>query len=154
MYLILLILHSLLRWFLLISLIYTIYRSFDGWLKNKTFSKMDETLRSTTTTLTHIQLIIGILLYIISPLIAAFFRNFKDLVHNREIRFFGIEHNIMMLAAIIIITIGSIIAKRKSLDQDKFKTIAIWFTIGLIIILISIPWSFSPLAGRPLFRFY
>ena len=104
---------------------------------------MDETLRSTTTTLTHIQLIIGILLYIISPLIAAFFHNFKDLVHNREIRFFGIEHNIMMLAAIIIITIGSIIAKRKSLDKDKFKTIAIWFTIGLIIILISIPWSFS-----------
>lgn len=58
----------------------------------------------------------------------------------------------MMLTAIIIVTIGSAKAKRKSTDKEKFKTMAIWFTIALLIILTSITWSFLPIAGRPYFR--
>jgi len=58
----------------------------------------------------------------------------------------------MMLAAIIIISIGSGSAKRKLTDREKFKTMATWFTIAFIIILISIPWKFSPFATRPYFR--
>ena len=81
-----------------------------------------------------------------------FMKNFKEAVHQKDIRFFGMEHSIMMVVAIVLITIGSVIAKRKSTDQDKFKTVAIWFTIGLIIILISIPWTFSPFVSRPNFR--
>jgi len=57
-----------------------------------------------------------------------------------------------MLTAIVIITIGSAKAKRKTMDKDKFKTMAIWFTIGLVIILTSVPWWFSPLVNRPNFR--
>ncbi|MEJ7740420.1 MAG: hypothetical protein WKF97_23625 [Chitinophagaceae bacterium] len=62
------------------------------------------------------------------------------------------EHITMMLTAIIVITIGSAKTKRKSTDQEKFKTMATWFTIGLLIILTSIPWPFSPLTSRPFFR--
>jgi len=58
----------------------------------------------------------------------------------------------MMITAIVIISIGSAKAKRKHTDNEKFKTIAIWFTIGLLIILASVPWAFLPFASRPYFR--
>jgi hypothetical protein len=57
-----------------------------------------------------------------------------------------------MIMAIIIITIGSALAKRKSSDKEKFKTMGLWFSIALIIIFIAIPWPFSPFANRPYFR--
>lgn len=152
MYQILLTLHSFVRWFVLASLLLAIYKGYKGWLTSKPFSKYDNKVRHWTATITHIQLCIGLWLYFISPIINYFLHNYKDAVHQREIRFFGMEHNLMMLAAIIIITIGSAKAKRKPTDQEKFKTMALWFTVGLLIILLSIPWPFSPLASRPLFR--
>ena len=59
-----------------------------------------------------------------------------------------------VLIAIVFITIGSAKAKRISNDIKKFKTTAVWFTLGLIIILISIPWPFSPFDARPLLRIF
>jgi len=97
-------------------------------------------------------LIIGLWLYFISPIVAYFLYNFSTAVHNRQVRFFGMEHVTMMLTGIILITIGSAKAKRKTTDKEKFKTMAIWFTIALLVILSSVPWSFSPLVSRPLFR--
>ncbi len=152
MYSILLALHSLIRWLVLASLLFAIYRGYMGWLTNEAFSKLDNTLRHWTATIAHIQLIVGVSLYFISPLIYYFLHNYKDAVHQRQLRFFGMEHSVMMIVAIIIITIGSMRAKRMPSDKSKFKTIAIWFSIALIIILISIPWPFSFLAGRPYFR--
>ena len=58
----------------------------------------------------------------------------------------------MMLIAITVITLGSVKAKRKNTDRDKFKTMAIWFTVGLLLILMSIPWGFPPLVSRPYLR--
>ncbi len=152
MYQTLLAFHSLFRWLVLASLLFAIYSGYKGWLADKPFTKFDNSVRHWTATIAHIQLIIGLWLYFISPVIDYFLHHYKDAVHEREIRFFGMEHNIMMIAAIVIITIGSAKAKRKSTDKEKFKTMAIWFTIGLLIILVSIPWKFSPLASRPYFR--
>ena len=95
---------------------------------------------------------LGLWLYFISPIIRYFLNNFKDAVHTREIRFFGMEHIIMMLTAMALITIGSAKAKRKQSDIEKHKTVAVWFTVGLLIILIAIPWKFSPLVSRPYLR--
>jgi cytochrome b561 len=144
--------HSLIRWFVLASLLLAIYKGYNGWFTNKPFSSFDNKVRHWTATIAHIQLCVGLWLYFISPIIDYFLHNYNEAVHQREIRFFGMEHNLMMLTAIIIITIGTAKAKRKSTDQEKFKTMALWFTVGLLIILLSIPWSFSPLASRPLFR--
>lgn len=152
MYSTLLAFHSLLRWLVLASLLYTTYRAYKGWFSGKSFSAFDNSVRHITATIAHIQLIAGLWLYFISPVIKYFLNNFKDAVHERPIRFFGMEHSTMMLAAIIIITIGSASAKLKNTGKEKFKTIAIWFSIGLLVILISIPWPFSPLVSRPYFR--
>lgn len=144
--------HSLVRWFVLISLFYAIYRSYNGWFKNRTFSRLDNAVRHWTATVAHIQLVAGIWLYFASPIVDYFLHHYKDAVHQRGIRFFGMEHSSMMFISIILITIGSAKAKRKQTDTEKFKTMAIWFSIALLIILVSIPWPFSPMAGRPYFR--
>lgn len=152
MYAFLLSLHSLVRWFVLAGLFFSIYRGYRGWLGNKSFTKTDNAGRVTAATAAHIQLVLGLWLYFISPVVSYFLHNFGIAVHQRVIRFFGMEHITMMLLAIVLITIGSAKAKRKSADKEKFKTMAIWFTIALVIIISSIPWSFSPLISRPLFR--
>lgn len=152
MYVTLLALHSFTRWLVLSSLLFAIFRSYRGWLLKKPYLRFDNALRHTTATMAHIQLVLGIWLYFISPIVFYFIHNFNRAVHERAIRFFGMEHITMMLIGITVITIGSIKAKRKTTDMEKFKTMAIWFTVALLIILSSVPWSFSPLISRPNFR--
>jgi hypothetical protein len=152
MYPTLLALHSLVRWLVLTSLLYAIFRAYNGWLSKRVFSRFDNAVRHWTTTIAHIQLILGLWLYFISPIVAYFLQHLSTVMHERAIRFFGMEHITMMFIGITLITIGSAKAKRKTTDQEKFRTMAIWFTIALLIILSSVPWSFSPLISRPNFR--
>lgn len=152
MYAIILALHSLIRWLVLASLIFALYRAYRGWLSNKSYTKTDHYAMVAATTSAHVQLVLGIWLYFISPIVSYFLQNFSTAVHERGTRFFGMEHVTVMLIAITLITIGSAKAKRKQTDKEKFRTMAIWFSIGLLLILSSIPWSFSPLVSRPNFR--
>ncbi|ASU36550.1 hypothetical protein [Mucilaginibacter xinganensis] len=152
MYLILLAFHSLVRWFVLASLLFAVYRACRGLFGKKSYTNTDEKTRIVTATIAHIQLVLGLWLYFISPVVNYFLHNFKSAVHERQIRFFGMEHITVMLTAIVLITIGSAKAKQKATSHEKFKTMAIWFIIALLLILSSIPWSFSPLISRPLFR--
>ena len=154
MHLTLLTLHSLVRWVVLASLLFAIYRAYRGWFFRKPFFSFDDSVRHWTATISHIQLIIGLVLYSISPIIDFFLHNYKAAVQQRQFRFFGMEHSLMMLVAIALLTIGSALAKRKTEDGEKFKTMAIWFTIALLVILVSIPWPFSPLTSRPFLRFF
>jgi hypothetical protein len=149
MYPLLLTVHSLFRWAVLASLLYALVRAYRGWLTRAPFSKLDNTVRHTTATIAHVQLLIGLGLYFSSPLANYFWDSTKAALRQREIRFFGLEHPLMMFVAITLISIGSALAKRKTESQAKFKTIAIWFTIGLAVLLLSIPWPFSPWASRP-----
>jgi hypothetical protein len=152
MYFTILLLHSWVRWLVLISLLVAIFRAYQGWLGNRLFTAFDNTLRITTTTIAHVQLLLGIILYIISPVVRYFLQYFKTAVHQREIRFFGMEHITMMLIAIVLLTIGSVRTKKQRTSRQQFKTMAIWFSIALLIIFLSIPWHFSPFTSRPYFR--
>lgn len=153
MYSVLLSIHSLMRWLVLISLVFAVYRSYSGWRANKSFSSFDNRIRHITATIVHIQLMLGLWLYFVSPVVDYFLKNFKEAVHMREIRFFGMEHITMMVVAVTLLTIGSVKAKRADTDQKKFKTMFVWYSISLLIIFLSIPWSFSPFTSRPLYRF-
>lgn len=145
-------LHSTVRWFVLLSLLYSIYIAYKGFYSGKIFSKTDNSIRHWTATIAHIQLIIGITFYTQSPIIKYFFNNFNVAIQDFEMAFFGLIHGVLMLIAIVILTIGSAMSKRKATDREKFKTMLIWFSTALFIILIAIPWPFSPLAHRPYFR--
>lgn len=145
-------LHSIMRWLVLASLVYSIYRAYKGYFSNSEFSKTDNNVRHWTATIAHIQLIVGVIFYMKSPIIKYFWNNFDEAIHNLDITFFGLIHIFLMFTAIILITIGSAKSKRKTTDRGKYKTMLVYFSISLIIIFIAIPWPFSPFANRPYFR--
>lgn len=152
MYSTVLTLHSIFRWLVVCSLGYAIFRAYRGYTSKSAFSFVDNKVRHWTATIAHIQLVLGILIYIKSPIIKYFLSDFKNLVTDWNLTFFGLFHSILMITAIVIITIGSAKAKRKKTDQQKFKTMLVMFSIALLIIFIAIPWPFSPLANRPYMR--
>jgi uncharacterized oligopeptide transporter (OPT) family protein len=152
MYQILLPLHSLVRWLVLVFLLIAIFRAYRGSFKKLHFSSFDNSIRMITVGIVQLQFCIGVVLYLLSPVVRYFLHNFKEAVHLREIRFFGMEHITMMIIAVAVISIGSDKVNKLSDPQQKYKTMATWFSIGLLLILTSIPWSFSPLTSRPDFR--
>ncbi|HZY79545.1 MAG TPA: hypothetical protein VFE50_08485 [Cyclobacteriaceae bacterium] len=146
MYSSLLIIHNLFRWIAFLLLLYAIYRAFTGYRSNNPFSAADNSFRHWTATVLQVQLMIGFILYFNSPFVQAYWNNSGDDT------FFAIVHAALMFTAVTIVSVGSAMAKRKTTDLEKFKTMLTWFGIGLLIILIAIPWPFSPLAQRPYLR--
>jgi hypothetical protein len=152
MYPTLLTLHSLIRWLVLILIVYSIFRALVGYINNKPFSKSDNAFRHWTATAAHLQLMIGMILYTQSPLVKYFWSNSGAALQNPELTFFGVLHITLMISAIVLLTIGSALAKRKPTGKEKFRTILIWFSLALLIMFIAIPWPFSPLSNRPYLR--
>jgi hypothetical protein len=152
MYITLLFIHSILRWLVLASLLYAIFRSAKGYYTRAVFGKSDDRIRHRTATLAHIQLLIGIMLYAQSPWVKAFFSGGPKISENMEAFFFAWIHIGLMTVAIVLITIGSGMAKNKTHDRDKFGTMLLWFSLALLLIFLVIPWPFSPLANRPYLR--
>ncbi|KQS26996.1 hypothetical protein [Dyadobacter sp. Leaf189] len=154
MFPILLIAHSITRWFVVTTLSIAIYRGIRGWRGAKEFTRRDDSLRHGTATFSHIQMMIGYLLYFNSPFISYFRSHFKEAIQHFDFVFFGILHITLMTIAVIIITIGSSAAKRQQTDLAKFRIMTICFIVAAIIIFIAIPWPFSPLATRPYLRIF
>lgn len=148
----LLITHSITRWLVLAGLLFAIFRSVKGYFSNGSYTKLDNAARHWTATFGHIQLVVGMTLYTQSPIIQYFWTNKQEALQHFDITFFALVHMLLMFIAIILLTIGSSMAKRKNFSRDKFRTQLIWFTVALVVIFIAIPWPFSPLAQRPYYR--
>lgn len=145
-------LHSIFRWLVLSSVLYSIGKSYLAYNKGLTFTTYDNQVRSLTTIIVHIQLIIGMILYIKSPVTSYFWKNINQSYQHIDILFYGALHPLLMLLAVVLITVGSSLAKRQQIDRKKHKTLLIWFSIALVIIFFAIPWPFSFLSQRPYIR--
>lgn len=148
MYEILLRSHSGLRWFLLAVVIAAIFRAFTNMSSGK-FSPLDDKLSLFSLIFAHIQLLLGLGLYFISPLVkSAMEMGMGEAMKSTLMRFWLVEHIFGMVVGIALITIGRIAAKKAATDKAKFKKIAVYFTVGLIIILATIPWPFRGEVAR------
>ena len=132
-------LHSGLRWVTLILLIWAIANAFSA----INFEKKHKMVNLFAMVTLHIQLVIGLIQYFTSAKV----QFSEGWMKEPLLRFYGMEHLAGMLLAIILITIGYSKAKRKENDADKFKVIRLFYSIGLIIILLSIPWPFRSNLG-------
>ncbi len=129
--------HSGIRWIFLALLIYAVINAFLKWRGNKAFTEGDRKVGLFTFVFSHIQLLIGLGLYFISPKVGSMS---SEVMKNATARFFTVEHISMMLLAIILISIGYISAKKAVDSSAKFKKTFIFYLIALILILIAIPW--------------
>jgi cation transport ATPase len=137
-------LHSFLRYAVLFFLLLAVIKSFSGWLGKKPYTAADNKLSLITIIVVHVQLLVGLGLYFISPLVQT--GNMAEAMKDKVFRFFTVEHSAMMLAAVVLITVGRSLSKRAANDLAKHKKTAFFFLIGLIIILLAIPWPFSSVA--------
>lgn len=152
MYSTLLIVHSIFRWLVLLSLVYAIVNALRSYYLQLNFRKSDDLLRHWTATIAHVQFMIGMVLYFKSPVVkfATDVTNPDFLINSHQ--FFRYVHISLMLLSVVLITIGSAKSKRAETDALKFKIMLLWFSIALLIIFLAIPWPFSPLVSRPYLR--
>jgi len=145
-------LHSMLRWLLLAAVLFAVGKAFSGYLSRRDFSDWDSRLASWTATVAHMQLVVGMALYVRSPLTSYFWKNIKPSFEYIEIVFYGLLHPLLMLLAVTAITVGPSLAKRRPEDRKKHWTLFLCFSIALAVMLLAVPWPFSPLSQRPYFR--
>ena len=92
---------------------------------------------------THLQFVIGMILYFISPLGLKNIVNsgMGEVMKNSDYRLFAVEHPIVMLLTVVLITIGYSKHKKKLVSGPKFKALTIFYSIALILMLSRIPWA-------------
>lgn len=134
MYSTLVTLHSALRYFVLLFLLIVIVKSLLGWQKKEAYTSGDDKLSLWLFILTHTQLLVGIVLYFVSPFVVFSGASMKDAV----MRYWLLEHNTMMLIAIVLITMARITAKKITDATAKHKRLFIFNALALIIILVAI----------------
>lgn len=142
--------HSYYRWFVLIIML--VHGVLICSNKNKKFTRQHYYILLCFCVCYNIQLVMGWLLYFHSPLVDSFWRNISVGLKNRQIRFFGLEHMSMMTLGIAMLNYYSVNSYKKIGAYDTFSYLKTRYLIAIIIILSSIPWSFSPLTSRPSFR--
>lgn len=87
--------------------------------------------------LMYIQALLGITLMFISPLV----HYGEEFMKNEELRFYGMEHPLMMLIAIALVSIGLFKSKKKDTVVKKNKTVFIFYLIALVVMAAMIPWT-------------
>ncbi|TAM99348.1 MAG: hypothetical protein EPN39_06785 [Chitinophagaceae bacterium] len=151
----LLILHSWLRWAVIITAIWTIIRAIIGLSGHKAYSSGDNKSSLLFMISMDLQFLIGILLYFIG----GWAKNWTDgqigeVMQNSAQRFFTVEHITMMVIAWIIVHIGRSVVKKAKTDKIKHSKSLVYFLVAFILIMIAIPWPFrTGLGFHPLFRF-
>ena len=136
--------HSGLRYVVLLLLLVAIFNAFSK-KKSGTWTGSDKKIALFTLIFTHIQLVLGFLLYFNEYSKVSFASGFME---NKILRFYTVEHISLMLVAIALITIGYSKSKRAATDAKKFGAIAVFYLIGLVLILAAIPWPFRELGAE------
>ncbi len=126
--------HSALRYVLLLLLVIVVAKSLVGLLNNKPFEKADEKMTLWLMIATHTQLLIGIVLFFISPAVQFGSNTMKDAVT----RYWTVEHSFTMIVAVILITLARTSIKKLNEDKAKHKRVFILTSVALVLIVAAI----------------
>ncbi len=134
--------HSYWAYLVVLLLVIAFVNALIGLTKNKEFSDKDLRISLFTLIVIHIQLILGFIVYYVSP----YYESMREIgmaatMKDAVIRLYTVEHPLMMILAIVLITIGFSKHKKQITDKGKFKTITIFYGLGLLFVLSRIPWS-------------
>lgn len=129
--------HSTLAYAVLAVLLIAVINAFLGLSAKRNFKKKDRSLSLVALTLSHIQLVVGLFLWVISPV----GKDAMSQMSNAALRLTAVEHPLINIIAIALITIGWSKHKKEESSNGKFKKIGIFYALGLLLILSRIPWS-------------
>ncbi|HWV74426.1 MAG TPA: hypothetical protein VN040_22055 [Pseudosphingobacterium sp.] len=126
-------LHSGLRYVVLLLLILAIITAIGGVIGKKTYTEGNRKLNLFTLISAHIQLLVGLGLYTMSTMVS--FSDMGTVMKTANLRYWTVEHVVMMVLAIVLITIGHSKSKKAVDPTAKHKSIAVFYTIALVFIV-------------------
>lgn len=148
----LVILHSWLRWAVLVAGLVAVARAVGGARSARPWSTGDDAAGRWFVITLDVQLLIGLILYVfLSPLTQTAMADMAAAMQRSDLRFWGVEHVTGMVVGVALAHVGRVRIRRQAAGQHR--TAAIFFGLALLVILLSIPWPGMPVA-RPLFRLF
>ena len=135
-------LHSFLAYILLAAIIIPFIYVIVRFMKKGAFDEKVRKIALIGFIVSHIQLLIGIVLYIISPIGLSGLSG--EFMQDSISRLYVLEHPLTMIIGVVMITVGYIKAKKPGDDARRFKTIILYYGLGLVLILLRIPWQVWP----------
>ncbi len=135
--------HSYWAYLVLFMVLVAVINSLAGLVGKKEFQAKDFRLALFALIVTHIQLVLGLILYFISPLGMKSISNngMGTVMKDSLLRLYAVEHITVMILAVVLITIGYSKHKKKLTSAKKFRTLFIFYGIGFIFMLSRIPWQ-------------
>ena len=133
--------HSILAYAALGLLLLASINAIFGLTSKKLFTDKDLRLSLFTLIICHIQLLVGLILYFVSPKLQAWSDIGMKVMSDNDLRPILVEHPLTNIIALVLITIGWSKHKKEESNNGKFKKIAVFYTIGLILLLSMIPWT-------------
>ncbi len=137
-------LHSFLPYILLLLLLLGLIKSFIAYRTNKPHTTSDKKRGLWLLIISHIQFLVGIVLYFISPMSKAGLADLGSAMKDSTLRLYAVEHPLVMIIAIVFITMAHSKSKKDIADSLKHKVKSIYYLIALVLILSRIPWSVWP----------
>jgi len=134
-------LHSYWAYLTLIILIISTFNALIKFFGNKEFGAFDFRVSLFTLIVSHIQLILGIVLFFSAGYISIISSGMGAVMKNAELRSNIIEHPLTMIIAVTLITMGYSKHKKKLTSKPKFKLLAIFYTLAFVFVLAKIPWE-------------
>lgn len=134
-------LHSYWAYLVLLVLIIATVNAIIKTLGDKEYEANDFRKSLFTLIVSHIQLLIGLVLYFVSPRLELWSELGGEVMGNSIARLYLVEHPFVNILAVALITIGYSKHKKKLTSKAKLKTIAVFYTIALVLFLSRIPWS-------------
>lgn len=132
--------HWLLAVLVLIVLVATVVKMAIGKVSKSAFDKGANRLSLFSLIFAHLQLVVGLALYFVSPLGMKAFET-GEAMSNAALRFYSVEHIAVNIIAIVLITVGRSGLKRKTSDAAKYRHGLIFFGLGFLLLLSRVPWE-------------
>ncbi len=141
MYLALLHTHNLTRWIVLIAAVVALALALMGRFGKQPFGKQHRIANLVFVSSMDLQLVFGLLLYFVSPLIQSGLANMSAAMGDAALRFFVVEHAFYMIVALALAHVGSVMVRKAKDDGAKHTRTLIWFGLSLVVVLAGIPWQ-------------
>lgn len=145
MYIGLLHLHNATRWLVLVAAVVAIVVAVLGLARGAPWGRSAKLSGLAYVITMDAQLLIGLVLYGVSPIVRAALGNVSAAMADTQLRFFLIEHFVFMIAAVALVHVGYALAKRATSARTAYTRAGLFYTLGLVAVLAGIPW------WRPLF---
>lgn len=134
--------HNLFRWLVLIALVLAVLFALTGWFGKREWNKKDNITGLILMIFMDIQFLVGLILYaLVSPITKAAFNDFGAAMKNADLRFYAVEHILMMVIALVLVHIGRAKSKKDVAPWKKHRSAAIYYVIALVVVLAGIPWD-------------